>query len=91
MQCWQPSVQKASFHNLTFLVYTYTYILVKHNTIMNIYTILYGAIAMTSFMTLWMYEKFDLISAILGGICMICIYGVAKAFAADMMSTSLED
>lgn len=91
MQCWQPSVQKASFHNLTFLVYTYTYILVKHNTIMNIYTILYGAIAMTSFMTLWMYDKFDLISAILGGICMICIYGVAKAFATDMMSTSLED
>ena len=91
MQCWQPSVQKASFHNLTFLVYTYTYILVKHNTIMNIWTILYGAIAMTSFMTLWMYDKFDLISAILGGICMICIYGVAKAFATDMMSTSLED
>ena len=91
MQCWQPSVQKASFHNLTFLVYTYTYILVKHNTIMNIWTILYGAIAMTSFMTLWMYDKFDLISAILGGICMICIYGVAKAFATDMMITSLED
>ena len=91
MQCWQPSVQKASFHNLTFLVYTYTYILVKHNTIMNIWTILYGAIAMTSFMTLWLYDKFDLISAILGGICMICIYGVAKAFATDMMITSLED
>ena len=91
MQCWQPSVQKASFHNLTFLVYTYTYILVKHNTIMNIWTILYGAIAMTSFMTLWMYDKFDLISAVLGGVCMICIYGVAKAFATDMMITSLED
>ena len=58
---------------------------------MNIYTILYGAIAMTSFMTLWMYDKFDLISVILGGICMICIYGVAKAFAIDIMSTSLED
>jgi len=58
---------------------------------MNIYTILYGAIAMTSGMTLWMYDKFDLISAILGGIFMICIYGVAKAFADDMMSTSLED
>ena len=58
---------------------------------MDIYTILYGAIAMTSGMTLWMYDKFDLISAILGGICMICIYRVAKAFATDMMSTSLED
>ena len=58
---------------------------------MNIWTILYGAIAMTSAMTLWMYDKFDLISAILGGICMICIYGVAKAFATDMMITSLED
>ena len=61
------------------------------NNVMNIYTILYGAIAMTSGMTLWMYDKFDLISAILGGIFMICIYGVAKAFATDMMSTSLED
>lgn len=58
---------------------------------MNIYTILYGAIAMTSFMTLWMYDTFDLFSVILGGICMICIYGVAKAFAIDIMSTSLED
>jgi hypothetical protein len=46
---------------------------------------------MTSGMTLWMYDKFDLISVILGGICMICIYGVAKAFATDIMSTSLED
>lgn len=58
---------------------------------MNIYTILYGAIAMTSGMTLWMYDTFDLFSVILGGICMICIYGVAKAFATDIMSTSLED
>ena len=58
---------------------------------MDIYTILYGAIAMTSGMTLLMYDTFDLFSAILGGICMICIYGVAKAFAIDMMSTALED
>ena len=58
---------------------------------MDIYTILYGAIAMTSFMTLWMYDTFDLFSVILGGICMICIYGVAKVFAIDIMSTSLED
>ena len=46
---------------------------------------------MTNCMALLMYDSFDLFSAILGGIFMICIYGVAKAFADDMMSTSLED